>query len=47
MCALLSLWVSLGTYHFDVGMSGNITIKNDGITGYVMADGIRLTAVAP
>ncbi|MBL9134819.1 MAG: hypothetical protein JNK85_03080 [Verrucomicrobiales bacterium] len=35
-------WVSLGTYVFDSGTSGRVTVRNGGTVGYVVADGIRL-----
>lgn len=34
-------WVSLGTYHFNAGTSGNVLISTTGTNGYVIADGIR------
>lgn len=34
-------WVSLGVYSFDAGSQGNVTIRNDGANGYVIADAVR------
>lgn len=35
-------WVSLGTYPFNAGISGSVTISNGGTSGYVIADAVRL-----
>jgi len=36
-----SQWVSLGSYAFDKGTAGNVTISNDGTTQAVIADAVR------
>jgi len=38
------LWVYLGTYAFDAGTVGNVTIRNDGANGFVMADAVEFVA---
>ncbi len=35
-------WVLLGEYSFTSGMTGNIAVRNDGASGYVIADAVRL-----
>lgn len=40
-------WVPLGTYFFNAGTSGNVLIENTGTDGYVIADAIRVSSVAP
>jgi polysaccharide biosynthesis protein PslG len=35
-------WVSAGSYAFNAGTSGSVTISNTGTSGYVVADAIRL-----
>ncbi|MEH0153093.1 family 10 glycosylhydrolase [Limibacter armeniacum] len=39
------VWNSLGTYSFDSGTNGNVTIRNTGTNGVVIADAIRFTFV--
>ncbi|MEW6304103.1 MAG: galactose oxidase-like domain-containing protein [Verrucomicrobiota bacterium] len=34
-------WVSLGTYNFSAGTTGNVLVRNDGANGYVIADAVR------
>jgi len=34
-------WRSLGVYNFAAGTAGNILVRNDGTTGYVVADAVR------
>ncbi len=34
-------WKYLGTYNFAAGTTGNVTIRNDGANGYVMADAVE------
>lgn len=34
-------WMLLGTYYFNAGTSGNVTISNDGANGYVIADAVE------
>lgn len=34
-------WVSFGTYHFNAGATGYVTISNTGTTGYVIADAVK------
>lgn len=34
-------WVSLGTYNFDAGDSGSVTIANGRAPGYVIADAVK------
>ena len=36
-------WLLLGTYDFDAGASGNVTIRTDATDGYVMADAVKFT----
>lgn len=36
-----SQWVSLGTYTFSSGTTGNVLIRNGGTNGFVMADAVR------
>lgn len=40
-------WVLLGTFVFEAGTAGNVTIRNDGTDNFVCADAIRWVAVAP
>jgi fibronectin type 3 domain-containing protein len=35
-------WVSLGTFLFNTGTAGNVTVRNDGANGYVVADAVQL-----
>ena len=37
-------WNLLGTYDFDAGTSGSITIDNAGTSGHVIADAVRFAA---
>lgn len=39
-------WVYLGTYTFAAGTSANVTIRNDGANGYVVADAVRFVQVS-
>jgi hypothetical protein len=34
-------WVLLGTYFFNAGTSGNVTLRDDAANGYVMADAVK------
>jgi len=34
-------WMLLGTYFFNAGTSGNVTIRNDGANGFVIADAVE------
>jgi hypothetical protein len=34
-------WVLLGTYLFNAGTSGNVTLRDDAANGYVMADAVE------
>lgn len=34
-------WISLGTYSFNAGSSGNVLISTTGTNGYVIADAVR------
>ncbi len=36
-----SQWVSLGTFNFAAGTGGSVVVRNDGTTGYVLADVVR------
>jgi hypothetical protein len=36
-------WVSLGTYHFESGTSGSVTIRTTGTSGHVIADAVKFT----
>ena len=38
-------WILLGTYAFDAGSTGTVTIRTDGTDGYVIADAIKFTPV--
>lgn len=40
-------WVLLGTYSFNAGTAGSITLSNTGTTGYVIADAVKLVDVTP
>ena len=40
-----SRWVLLGTYAFDAGTAGSITLRDDGANGVVIADAVRLVKV--
>jgi len=40
-----SQWNLLLTTNFSAGMTGSVTVRNDGTTNYVVADGVRLLAV--
>ena len=35
------VWKLIGTYEFNVGLAGNIVIKNTGTSGYVIADAVK------
>lgn len=35
------VWVSLGSHEFAAGSTGGVDIRNDGATGYVIADAVR------
>ena len=35
------LWVSLGTFQFEKGKGGSVTISNDGADGYVVIDAVQ------
>jgi hypothetical protein len=35
------VWVLLGTFQFNAGTSGNVKIRNDNASGYVIADAVR------
>ncbi|WOO43665.1 BACON domain-containing protein [Rubellicoccus peritrichatus] len=34
-------WVLIGVFNFDAGSTGSVTIKNDGTSGFVIADGVK------
>jgi hypothetical protein len=36
-------WVSLGVFNFAAGTSGYVRIENNGTTGYVIADAVRIS----
>ncbi len=38
-----SKWVELGTYMFDAGTKGSVTIRNTDTDGYTIADAVRFT----
>lgn len=38
------LWVSLGTFPFVAGTSGQVVIRNDGADGYVIADAVMFVS---
>lgn len=38
-------WVSLGTYPFNAGTGGNLTISNAGTTAYVIADAVKFVLI--
>lgn len=40
-------WVLLGTYAFNAGVSGTVTIGTTGTNGYVVADAVRFVAQDP
>jgi hypothetical protein len=35
------VWVLLGTFTFNAGTGGNVTVRNDGANGFVVADGVK------
>ncbi len=35
-------WISLGTFFFNTGTAGNVTVRNDAANGYVIADAVQL-----
>lgn len=37
------VWLSLGTFPFDKGIGGSVTIRTDATTGRVIADAVRFT----
>ncbi|MEH0153092.1 family 10 glycosylhydrolase [Limibacter armeniacum] len=39
------VWNTLGTFSFDSGTNGNVTIRNTGTNGVVIADAVRFTFV--
>jgi hypothetical protein len=39
-------WVDLGTFDFNSGTSGHVTIRNTGTNGYIIADAVRFSPVA-
>jgi hypothetical protein len=39
-------WYLLGMYNFNAGTGGNVTVRNTGTSGYVVADAVRFTPVA-
>ena len=38
-------WQSLGTYRFEAGTAGSITISNEGTDGHVIVDAVQLLPV--
>jgi fibronectin type 3 domain-containing protein len=40
-------WVSLGRYVCGAGSTASVTLRNDGTNGYVVADAVKWTLVAP
>ncbi len=40
-------WTDLGTYRFEAGRKGHITVSTDGADGYVVARQVRLVKVDP
>ncbi|MBW4084158.1 polysaccharide lyase family 8 super-sandwich domain-containing protein [Paenibacillus sp. S150] len=39
------IWNLLGTYTFNAGASGSVTIRNEGTTGYVVADAVKFVLI--
>ena len=40
-------WMLLGTFHFNAGSAGNLTVRNDGANGYVVADAVKFVLTIP
>jgi beta-glucanase (GH16 family) len=38
-------WYQLGTFNFDAGSGGDVTVRNDGASNYVVADAVRFVQV--
>jgi hypothetical protein len=38
--------VLLGTYNFNAGTNGSVVVRNDGASGYVIADAVEFVSVA-
>lgn len=43
--AIDGLWVSLGTFEFEKGKAGSVTISNDGADGFVVLDAVQWVPV--
>jgi parallel beta-helix repeat protein len=41
-----NVWVLLGTFNFNAGTNGNVTIRNDGANNYAIADAVMFVQVA-
>jgi hypothetical protein len=35
------VWVSLGTFEFEKGKAGSVTVTNDGANGFVVIDAVQ------
>jgi hypothetical protein len=42
-----SLWSKAGNYAFNAGTSGSVLIRDDGATGYVVADAVQFVLTSP
>lgn len=40
-------WVLIGTWTFNGGNAGSVVLSNAGTSGFVIADGVKFTSVAP
>lgn len=41
------VWYPLGTFQFAAGDSGNVTLRNDGSNGFVIADAVQFVELEP
>jgi fibronectin type 3 domain-containing protein len=41
------VWILLGRFNFAAGTAGNVTIRNDGADGFVIADAARFVITSP
>jgi len=41
------LWVLLGHFNFSAGNAGNVTLRNDGANGFVIADAAKFVVTSP
>lgn len=41
-----AVWVLLGAFNFNAGTNGSVVVRNDGASGYVIADAVEFVAAA-